>query len=187
MKLRTTCGFNCSPARLLSTSCSLLLNIARRRCGEAVVRTPLGMSRSARKRASETGRSDASTKNRTATTNDLTASPSLVLPSYEDTFMRPPRLWTPQTSMWARVAQWFVPQRSKAATNAPFSSTMSHWYEEHKRTMPRPYTLLGDAKHGHRRGYRHVQRVVVLGIHGWYSQSIFKNVLGAITYVNVLH
>lgn len=117
--------------------------------------------------------------------------PSLVLPSFDDTFSRPPRVWPPRASVWERalgaVNAYLFPkmshQRAKVIKSPPKQSqkgsTAPHLHAEHEQAMPRAYHVLGNASSPHARGYARIKTVVVLGVHGWYAQSIFKNVLGA--------
>lgn len=121
-------------------------------------------------------------------------SPSLVLPTFGDTFSRPPRVWAPRAGVWDRtvgaVRAYLFPrastaQRPEIKTSLPKQaqrgSTAPHLHAEHEQAMPRTYEVLGDKQGGRARGYAPTHSVVVIGVHGWYAQSIFKNVLGAPT------
>lgn len=121
--------------------------------------------------------------------------PSLVLPNFDDTFSRPPRVWPPRAGLWERtvgaVNAYLFPRsarhghRPKVTTSLPVQSqrgsTAPHLHAEHEQAMPRAYKVLGDARTGHVRGYERVSKVVVIGVHGWFAQSIFKNVMGTPT------
>ncbi|WFD03498.1 hypothetical protein MOBT1_002189 [Malassezia obtusa] len=118
--------------------------------------------------------------------------PSLVLPSFDDTFARPPRVWAPRAGIWERTVgalnAYFFPKGSQndrrprlttALPKQPQHGTAApHLHAEHEQAMPRAYRVLGDDRTGATRGYKRAKKVVVLGVHGWFAQSIFKNVIG---------
>ncbi|WFD30413.1 hypothetical protein MSPP1_001432 [Malassezia sp. CBS 17886] len=129
----------------------------------------------------------------TGTTTRENAAPSLVLPTFEDIFLRPPRVWAPRTGAWNRtvdvVSSYLFPRahgdRTRDAYAPPkkalASVSIPHLHAEQEQAMPRTYKVLGDTKHGKYNGYRPLRKAVVIGVHGWYSQSIFKRVIGAPT------
>lgn len=111
---------------------------------------------------------------------------SYVLPTFEDSFERPPRVWPARIGVWGRARHLMsgllpggrrvsreLPKQSESGSYVPHLDTL------HEQTMPRMYRLLGDTRFGHIRGYRQVSKIVVIGVHGWYAQSILKNVIGA--------
>lgn len=109
-----------------------------------------------------------------------------VLPSFEDSFERPPRVWPPRTGFWGRtryLISGMLPGSHRIPRDLPKQSEdgsgVPHLHEMHEQAMPRMYRLLGDTRFGHVRGYRSARKIVVIGVHGWYAQSILKNVIGA--------
>lgn len=113
----------------------------------------------------------------------------MVLPTFSDTFERPPRVWPPRRGLVGRAVNMVrgffagpddisreLPAQSNSGASVP------HLHAEHEQAMPRTYQLLGDTRFGHLRGYRQVKNIVVIGVHGWYAQSILKTVLGAPMY-----
>ncbi|KAI3629127.1 hypothetical protein CBS9595_000199 [Malassezia furfur] len=118
---------------------------------------------------------------------------SQVLPSFDETFARPPRVWPPHAGWWERTvgavqAYLFPPRdgdarrRTRLTTSLPRQSERGsaapHLHAEHEQAMPRAYRVLGEA-HAASHAYARVRKVVVIGVHGWYAQGIFKNVIGA--------
>jgi len=108
-----------------------------------------------------------------------------VLPTFEDTFERPPRVWPARTTLWGRATNALsslfqnpneisreLPKQSESGASVP------HLHAQHEQAMPRTYQILGDTRFGHLRGYRRVKKVVVIGVHGWNAQSVLKNVMG---------
>lgn len=109
-----------------------------------------------------------------------------VLPTFEDSFERPPRAWPARIGVWGRTRHLMsgllpggrrvsraLPKQSESGSYVPHLDML------HEQTMPRVYSLLGDTRFGHVRGYRQAKKIVVIGVHGWYAQSILKNVIGA--------
>ena len=108
-----------------------------------------------------------------------------VLPHFEDSLERPPRVWLPRTGVWgqtkylmsgllpgARRVPRELPKQSESGSSVP------HLHKLHEQTMPRMYRLLGNTRLAHLRGYRQASKIVVIGVHGWYAQSILKNIIG---------
>ncbi|KAK0569541.1 hypothetical protein OC861_000810 [Tilletia horrida] len=126
--------------------------------------------------------------------------PNLVLPSFEDTFSTPPRVWAPKVSVFERTIQAFNTylfskppdyQRlnASAASNAANTSATAAgkrprrgsnviWHEAAQR-LPRSWEVMGDKARASQRGVGSVQKIVVIGVHGWFAQfKILKNVMG---------
>ena len=110
---------------------------------------------------------------------------NIVLPHFEDSLERPPRVWLPRTGVWgqtkylmsgllpgARRVPRELPKQSESGSSVP------HLHKLHEQTMPRMYRLLGNTRLAHLRGYRQASKIVVIGVHGWYAQSILKNIIG---------
>ncbi|KAE8224038.1 hypothetical protein CF319_g3011 [Tilletia indica] len=125
--------------------------------------------------------------------------PNLVLPSFEDTFATPPRVWPPKVGMLERTIQAFNTylfskppdfQRLAAstATSTPPASqatgkarrrSSTLFTEETSQRLPRSWEVMGDKTRASQRGVGSVRKVVVMGIRGWFAQfAILKNVMG---------
>ncbi|PWN49915.1 hypothetical protein IE53DRAFT_387835 [Violaceomyces palustris] len=162
-------------------------------------------------------------------------SPNLVLPSFEDTFTRPPRVWMPKVGVLERTLSVVnsylfskVPDMERMKRPTRFGSILAESSSsktgDRSRTgathrlgggggstiqsrvgkvgrgasklkskaieeglkevsrsaqrLPRSFEVMGDRERSRSRGCANVGKVVVVGIHGWFSQSIFKNMLG---------
>lgn len=131
----------------------------------------------------------------------LKAAPNLVLPSFEDTFFSPPRSLPPKAGVLTRtlaaVGSYLlsIPADSSRLRTAPrkrrtssqsFSlgghdeddSSVGFEAMEQQQRLPRAWNVIGEKEREAKRGCENVKKVVVIGIHGWFSQSIFKTVLG---------
>ncbi|KAN0065091.1 hypothetical protein ACQY0O_001587 [Thecaphora frezii] len=158
------------------------------------------------------------------------APPNLVLPSFEDTFNRPPRIWAPKVgvlertlsvvnsylfskmpdlermkrptrfSSYAELADASPSQRSqrsqvgrnasgqhlagKAKVTGIGSSREKGKEEALKeiaalaQPLPRAWPTLGQQERAQTRGTAGIGKIVVIGVHGWFTQSIFKTVIG---------
>ncbi|WFD44665.1 hypothetical protein MPSI1_003335 [Malassezia psittaci] len=120
--------------------------------------------------------------------------PSLVLPTLDEILSRPPRVWAPRPGLWTRTMgamnAYLFPRTARdeshqSTPSGDFSrqfesgSNVPHLHAEHERAMPRAYSALGKDPDRRRHLYAGVRRVVVIGVHGWFAQSIFKSVIGA--------
>ncbi|WFD00600.1 hypothetical protein MYAM1_003351 [Malassezia yamatoensis] len=120
--------------------------------------------------------------------------PSLVLPTLDEILSRPPRAWAPRPGLWTRTVgamnAYLFPKTARDASRISTvhsdssilmrnESNATHLYAEHEQAMPRAYSALGKVPDRRRHRYYGVQRVVVIGVHGWFAQSIFKSVIGA--------
>lgn len=118
---------------------------------------------------------------------------NLVLPSFEDTFERPPRSWPPRLGRFARLSAALltaltgtaprnVAQLNRNLDNDPMptlepsnsGAAAPHLHSEHESSMPRTFAVLGKRNLGCAR----IRRVVIIGVHGWFAQSILKSVMG---------
>lgn len=130
------------------------------------------------------------------TPRESDAPQSLVLPSFEDTFDRPPRSWPPKIGPWERLqaavatALTGTPPRNISQLNrslktdktpalAPSNSGAAapHLHNEHESSMPRTFSVLGTRRAGPG-GCADVKRVAIIGVHGWFAQSLIKTVMG---------
>jgi len=126
--------------------------------------------------------------------------PNLMLPSFEDTFATPPRVWPPKVGVLERTIQAFntylfskppdyqrlgAPPGSAGGssqgggTGRRRSSGAAAFPEEITQRLPRSWEVMGDKARASQRGTGAVRKIVVLGIHGWFAQfAILKNVMG---------
>ncbi|CCF51954.1 uncharacterized protein UHO2_03983 [Ustilago hordei] len=172
-------------------------------------------------------RSGASTPMKSAADPVASAPPNLVLPSFEDTFTRAPRMWPPKVSVLERtlsaVNSYFfskVPdlERMKrptrystygesslgsgtslatAATIKPTQrlagkakatgagsskdkgvETALKEVAESAQRLPRAWSTVGMHDRAQTKGTAGIGKIVVIGVHGWFTQSIFKNMIG---------
>lgn len=153
--------------------------------------------------------------------------PNLVLPTFEDTFLSPPRSLPPKAGVLTRtlvsgcLSVWTVnlngsdffpflfsahqaavgsyllsipPDASRLRTAPRKRRTSSNTFSlggngdedssaaidamEQQQRLPRAWGVIGEKERESKRGCENVKKVVVIGVHGWFSQSIFKTVLG---------
>ncbi|KAK0559064.1 hypothetical protein OC844_004679 [Tilletia horrida] len=123
--------------------------------------------------------------------------PNLVLPSFEDTFSTPPRVWPPKVGMLERTIQAFntylfskppdlqrlssppLPGPSSSGTGKARRRSSSAFTDETAQRLPRSWEVMGDKARASQRGVGNIRKIVVLGIHGWFAQfAILKNVMG---------
>ncbi|KAJ1026094.1 hypothetical protein NDA18_003754 [Ustilago nuda] len=172
-------------------------------------------------------RSGASTPTKSAADPVASAPLNLVLPSFEDTFTRAPRMWPPKVGVLERtlsaVNSYFfskVPdlERMKrptrystygesslgsgtslatAATIKPTQrlagkakatgagsskdkgvETALKEVAESAQRLPRPWSTVGMHDRAQTKGTAGIGKMVVIGVHGWFTQSIFKNMIG---------
>lgn len=170
-------------------------------------------------------RSGASTPTKSMGDPIPAAVPNLVLPSFEDTFTRAPRMWPPKVGVLERTLSAVnsylfskVPdlermkrptrystygdtlsvsgatikagakptQRlaGKAKTTGTGSSkdkgveTALKEVAESAQRLPRAWSTVGMPERAQTKGTAGIAKIVVIGVHGWFTQSIFKNMIG---------
>lgn len=126
--------------------------------------------------------------------------PNMVLPSFSDTFEHAPRSWPQRVGIWDRTCSAIntlffqtppdnveqLNRSQKPAGPAELQPSGSgaaapHLHAEHEQSMPRTHLVAGDRRLWKCRGCEGVRRIVVIGVHGWFAQSILKSVLGTPT------
>ncbi|KAJ1018907.1 hypothetical protein NDA16_004710 [Ustilago loliicola] len=172
-------------------------------------------------------RSGASTPTKSAADPVPTAPPNLVLPSFEDTFTRAPRMWPPKVGVLERtlsaVNSYFfskVPDLERMKRPTRFSTygesslgsgtslgkgatinptqrlagkakatgtgsskdkgveTALKEVAESAQRLPRAWSTVGMHDRAQTKGTAGIGKIVVIGVHGWFTQSIFKNMIG---------
>ncbi|PWZ00261.1 hypothetical protein BCV70DRAFT_200417 [Testicularia cyperi] len=190
-------------------------------------------------------RSGASTPTRATQDASRRIAPNLVLPAFDDTFLRAPRMWPPKVSMLERTLSAVnsylfskVPDFERMKRPTRFSTYGSdatltiggnnsgnsagsdsnanggtgagtlrsrrsgqHLAGKAKATglgsskdkgveqslkdvaesaqrLPRAWAAVGLPERAQTRGTMGIAKIVVIGVHGWFTQSIFKNMIG---------
>lgn len=172
-------------------------------------------------------RSGASTPTKSVPDPAPVAPPNLVLPSFEDTFTRAPRVWPPKVGVLERTLSAVnsylfskVPdlERMKRPTRystygesslAPSTSSPKNTgirptqrlagkakatgtgsskdkgvetalkeVAELAQRLPRAWSTVGMHERAQTKGTAGISKIVVIGVHGWFTQSIFKNMIG---------
>uniref|UniRef100_V5EST2 YMC020W-like alpha/beta hydrolase domain-containing protein n=2 Tax=Kalmanozyma brasiliensis (strain GHG001) TaxID=1365824 RepID=V5EST2_KALBG len=158
--------------------------------------------------------------------------PNLVLPSFEDTFTRAPRMWSPKVGVLERTLSAVnsylfskVPDLDRMKRPTRFSTygeqnlgssassfkgnaasfagkgstqrlagkakatgagsskdkgveTALKEVAESAQRLPRAWSTVGLHERAQCKGTAGIGKIVVIGVHGWFSQSIFKTVIG---------
>ena len=177
-------------------------------------------------------RSGATTPTRNADNPVPVAPPNLVLPSFEDTFTRAPRMWPPKVGVLERTLSAVnsylfskVPDLERMKRPTRFStygepglgSSASSFkgtaasikggkpaqrlagkakatgigsskdkdveialkeVAESAQRLPRAWSTVGMHEKAQTKGTAGIGKIVVIGVHGWFTQSIFKNMIG---------
>ncbi|GAC75150.1 hypothetical protein PANT_14c00063 [Moesziomyces antarcticus T-34] len=177
-------------------------------------------------------RSGASTPTKSVADPVSAPPPNLVLPSFDDTFTRAPRMWPPKVGVLERTLSAVnsylfskVPdlERMKRPTrystygdsslgsnSATFKGAVSSLggkkpaqrlagkakasgrgssldkgvetalkeVAELAQRLPRAWSTVGMHDRAQTRGTAAIGKIVVIGVHGWFTQSIFKNMIG---------
>ncbi|CAO1629298.1 unnamed protein product [Parajaminaea phylloscopi] len=111
--------------------------------------------------------------------------PNLVLPTYEDTFLRPPRSLVPTAGVLKRtltaVNTWLggpsdasrLRSTSRLKKDGTTTGDLGHALaEEAAVRLPRGWEVVGQKNKADRRGCDpKFRRIVAIGIHGWFAQS----------------
>ncbi|KAJ9479724.1 Uncharacterized protein PHBOTO_003208 [Pseudozyma hubeiensis] len=177
-------------------------------------------------------RSGASTPIRSGNGPGPIAPPNLVLPSFDDTFTRAPRMWAPKVGVLERTLSAVnsylfskVPDLDRMKRPTRFSTygesslgssassfkgnatsfaggrpvqrlagkakatgagsskdkgveTALKEVAESAQRLPRAWSTVGMPERAQTRGTAGIGKIVVIGVHGWFTQSIFKNMIG---------
>ncbi|SPO26721.1 uncharacterized protein UTRI_04028_B [Ustilago trichophora] len=177
-------------------------------------------------------RSGTSTPTKSAGDPAPVAPPNLVLPSFEDTFTRAPRMWAPKVGVLERTLSAVnsylfskVPDLERMKRPTRFSSygetnlgssassfkgsavsfagvkptqrlagkakatgtgsskdkgvgTALKEVAESAQRLPRAWSTVGMHDRAQTKGTAGIGKIVVIGVHGWFTQSIFKNMIG---------
>ncbi|SPO26439.1 uncharacterized protein UTRI_04028 [Ustilago trichophora] len=177
-------------------------------------------------------RSGASTPTKSAGDPAPVAPPNLVLPSFEDTFTRAPRMWAPKVGVLERTLSAVnsylfskVPDLERMKRPTRFSTygetnlgssassfkgsaasfagvkpaqrvagkakatgtgsskdkgveTALKEVAESAQRLPRAWSTVGMHDRAQTKGTAGIGKIVVIGVHGWFTQSIFKNMIG---------
>ncbi|GAC99108.1 putative protein of unknown function [Pseudozyma hubeiensis SY62] len=177
-------------------------------------------------------RSGASTPTRSANGPGPIAPANLVLPSFDDTFARAPRMWAPKVGVLERTLSAVnsylfskVPDLERMKRPTRFSTygesslgssassfkgnaasfaggrpvqrlagkakatgagsskdkgveTALKEVAESAQRLPRAWSTVGMPERAQTRGTAGTGKIVVIGVHGWFTQSIFKNMIG---------
>ncbi|PWN43133.1 hypothetical protein IE81DRAFT_289105 [Ceraceosorus guamensis] len=110
---------------------------------------------------------------------------NLILPSFEDTFDRPPRSHAPPGGLVERtlsaVTAWVGGRERKFSTSSSKLRRSSSIMEagpaavarreaaESENRLPRTWAVMGLKERAKSRGCKEMDKVVVIGIHGWFS------------------
>lgn len=177
-------------------------------------------------------RSGASTPIRSGNGPAPIAPPNLVLPSFDDTFTRAPRMWAPKVGVLERTLSAVnsylfskVPDLDRMKRPTRFSTygesslgsnassfkgnatsfaagrpvqrlagkakatgagsskdkgveTALKEVAESAQRLPRAWSTVGMPERAQTKGTAGIGKIVVIGVHGWFTQSIFKNMIG---------
>ncbi|UZJ52912.1 hypothetical protein CBS101457_002232 [Exobasidium rhododendri] len=117
--------------------------------------------------------------------------PNLLLPSFEDTFTTLPRSLAPSKGMLEKTLSYLFSRSSeeKGKSTARKSSLLSvgrssrgneedQAEQDSQTRLPRMWTVMGDKERTQTRGCKGVQRVTIIGVHGWFSQGPLRNLFG---------
>ncbi|TKY84827.1 hypothetical protein EX895_005907 [Sporisorium graminicola] len=170
-------------------------------------------------------RSGATTPTRSAGDPVPMVPPNLVLPSFDDTFARAPRMWPPKVGVLERTLSAVnsylfskVPDLERMKRPTRFSTygepslgsnasaskggrptqrlagkakatgagsskdkgveTALKEVAGSAQRLPRAWSTVGMHERAQSKGTAGIGKVVVIGVHGWFTQSIFKNMIG---------
>jgi hypothetical protein len=124
--------------------------------------------------------------------------PNLILPSFEDTFSRPPRSHAPLpsgvlgrtlsvVSAWAGGRKAAPTSTSSTASRIRKSSSIMESgpaallrkeATASENRLPRTWSVMGNRERERTRGCKEGERVVVIGVHGWFSQGPLAKIFG---------
>lgn len=176
--------------------------------------------------------SGASTPTRSAADSGPIVPANLVLPSFDDTFTRAPRMWPPKVGVLERTLSAVnsylfskVPdlermkrptrfstygERNLGSSASSFKSNAASFQggrptqrlagkakatgagsskdkgvetalkevAESAQRLPRAWSTVGMHERAQTKGTAGIGKIVVIGVHGWFTQSIFKNMIG---------
>lgn len=125
--------------------------------------------------------------------------PNLLLPSFDDTFTTIPRSTPPSKGMLEKTLSYLFSRSSEDAAKARArkSSLLSIGAsrgdaaeddpKEHEAQarLPRMWSVVGDKEKASTKGCKGVQKVAIIGIHGWFSQGPLRNLFGEPTGTSV--
>lgn len=102
--------------------------------------------------------------------------PNLLLPSFEDVFEREPRDIAPRKGMLEKTLSYLFSDRTISASAQ--GSSRSGTLEDAQYKLPRHWKTIGNHQQAASKGCKNVQKVTVIGIHGWFSQGPLRNIFG---------
>ncbi len=110
--------------------------------------------------------------------------PNLVLPTFEDTFERPPRSWPPRVGVLERTLSAVnsylfskPPDLDRMRRPSTGGKKISP-EEEAASRLPKAWGAMNDKERHSSRGTSKIASVVVIGVHGWFTQGLLKTVMG---------
>lgn len=138
-------------------------------------------------------------ENPTKPPKGLSPPPNLLLPSFDDTFTTTPRSTPPSKGMLEKTLSYLFsrPSEDAAKARARKSSLLSIGAsrgesrdddtKEHEAQarLPRMWSVVGDKEKATSKGCKGVQKVAIIGIHGWFSQGPLRNLFGEPTGTSV--
>lgn len=113
------------------------------------------------------------------------APPNLLLPTFDDVFSREPRNLRPRQGMLEKTLSFLFPEGRKSPNTSREQAREETKMNEAQLRLPRLWSIVGDRDMAMSRGCKRVQKVTVIGIHGWFSQGPLRNLFGEPTGTSV--
>ncbi|KDN52558.1 hypothetical protein K437DRAFT_187429 [Tilletiaria anomala UBC 951] len=110
--------------------------------------------------------------------------PNLVVPSFEDTFGRPPRSLPPRIGVLERTLSTVnsylfskVPDFDRMGRPTVGVRGLSS-EEDAASRLPKAWAAMDDKRRASNKAYGKIAKVCVIGVHGWFTQGLLKTVMG---------